>query len=332
VKYFIDISKQDWFIVFIFGTVFGGVLGSFITVLIGAGNFYTGFYTGVVFGSFIFIYSFVLVNFSNKYVLKHFPEKFWEFISLIFSFLSGFLGSITAYLMVKYLNIISINLKNEILFLSFVSIGVLTALIGYLLYWIVNIRKIKSDLEKSLITARLKSLEYQINPHFLFNTLNILAELTHIDPNLAEKAILTFAKYLRDIIDEESLITVEKELSIVKKFVFIQKLRFPKIDVEFNINQSVMDVKVPKLSLQILVENAIKHGLKSQGNIWINGYRKDRMVILEVIDNGSGFVQISEGTGLKNLKNRLKLLVNGSLEYYRENEKTIFRIILPTSS
>lgn len=327
-KYFVDISKQDWLIVFIFGTVFGGVLGSFITVLIKAGNLYSGFITGLIFGICIFFYSYVLINLSNKYVLKHLPENFWEFVSLIFSFLAGFLGSITAFLIVKMFNIINITLSKNTLFYSFLSIGILTALLGYLLYWIVNARKIKSDLEKSLITARLKSLEYQINPHFLFNTLNVLAELIHIDPNLAEKTIITFSKYLRNIIDEESLITIEKELSIVKKFVFIHKIRFPKINVEYNIDSSILDIKIPKLSLQILVENAIKHGIKSQGNIWIKGYKKDGKVILEVIDDGVGFNKIMEGTGLKNLKHRLKFLVKGDLEYFRQDEKTIFRIIL----
>ncbi|WP_297887975.1 histidine kinase [Sulfurihydrogenibium sp.] len=328
-KYFIDISKQDWLVVFIFGIIFGGVLGSFITILISAGSIYRGFFTGIIFGSFIFLYSYLFINFSNKYVLKHFPEGLWEFISLFFSFLSGFFGSITGYLIVKNFGIILVKIDKEILFLSFVSIGILTAVLGYLLYWIVNIRKIKSDLEKSLITARLKSLEYQINPHFLFNTLNVLAELTHIDPPLAEKTIITFSKYLRDIIDEESLIEVEKELSIVQKYIFIQKIRFPQINVEYHIDQSIYKVKIPKLSLQILVENAIKHGVKSKGNVWIKGYKKDSMVILEVVDDGEGFSQIVEGTGLKNLKTRLKLLVNGYLEYFRENNKTVFRITLP---
>ena len=166
----------------------------------------------------------------------------------------------------------------------------------------------------------------QINPHFLFNTLNVLAELTHINPELAEKTILTFAKYLRDVIDEESLITVERELSIVKNFVFIQKVRFPEIKIHYNIDPSILEVKIPKLAIQILVENAIKHGIKSKGNIWINGYREDDKVVIEVIDDGEEFKEIKEGTGLQNLKNRLKHLVNGSLTYYRENNKTVFRI------
>ncbi|MFN3787372.1 sensor histidine kinase [Sulfurihydrogenibium azorense] len=325
-KYFIDISKQDWLVVFLFAIVFGGVLGSFITVLIGIGSLYQGLLTGVIFGLSIFFFSFVLINLSNKYVLKHFDEKFWEFISLSFSFLAGFLGSVVGFCVVKGFNIVEINFPQNILILSFTLIGILTALLGYLLYWIVNIRKIKSDLEKSLIVARLKSLEYQINPHFLFNTLNVLAELTHINPQLAEKTILTFAKYLREVIDEESLITVERELSIVKNFVFIQKVRFPEINVHYNIDPSILEVKIPKLSIQILVENAIKHGIKSRGNIWINGYRQNGKVVIEVIDDGEGFKEIKEGTGLQNLKNRLKHLVNGSLSYYREDNKTVFKI------
>jgi sensor histidine kinase YesM len=326
VKYFIDISKQDWLIVFVFGIIFGGVLGSFITVLTGSGSLYNGFISGVIFGVCIFLFSFFLINISNQYILKYLNERLWEFVSLIFSFLAGFFGSSTAFLITKKLNLIVVDISTELLILSFSMIGILTALLGYLLYWIVNTRKLKSDLEKSLILAKLKSLEYQINPHFLFNTLNVLAELTQIDPDLAEKSILKFSKYLREVIDEESLITVKKELSIVDNFLFIQKIRFPKINVHYNIDQSILDVKIPKLSIQILVENAIKHGIKSEGNIWIKGYREKDKVVIEVIDDGKGFININEGTGLQNLKSRLKYLTNSSLSYFRENNKTVFKI------
>jgi LytS/YehU family sensor histidine kinase len=205
-------------------------------------------------------------------------------------------------------------------------IGILTSLLGYLLYWVVNIRKMKMEVEKSLILAKLKSLEYQINPHFMFNTLNVLAELTHINPSLAEKSILTFSKYLRDMIDEESVIPLRKELSIVENFLFIQRLRFPDIEVEYDLDDSLMDVQVPKLSIQILVENAIKHGIGSKGKIKIKSYRQDGKVVIEVIDNGKGFENLTEGTGLKNLRNRLKYLVDGDLFYERRNGETVFRI------
>ncbi len=328
-RYSLDISKQDWFIVFVFGVSFGGVLGSFISVLTGIEGFYKGFFIGVVFGSFIFLYSFALISFSNNYVLKHFPERFWEFISLAFAFLSGFLGSANAYYLLMLFDVIPKSFDKKALLIGFSSIGLLTSLIGYLLYWIVHTRKIRLELEKALILAKLKTLEYQVNPHFLFNTLNILAELTCTDPALAEKAILTFARYIREIMEEESLISVQKELSIVEKFVFIQKLRFPDIDVEYHIEPSVMNVYVPKLSLQILVENAIKHGLRDRGKVWIKGYEYDGKAIFEVIDNGVGFIQIKEGTGLKNLRDRLKLLLGGSLEYYSREGRTVFRIALP---
>lgn len=129
-KYFIDISKQDWLVVFLFAIVFGGVLGSFITVLIGIESLYQGLVTGVIFGLSIFFFSFVLINLSNKYVLKHFDEKFWEFISLSFSFLAGFLGSVVGFFVVKGFNIVEINFPKNILILSFILIGILTALLG----------------------------------------------------------------------------------------------------------------------------------------------------------------------------------------------------------
>ncbi|MGC8869186.1 MAG: sensor histidine kinase [Sulfurihydrogenibium sp.] len=325
-KYSIDISKQDWFIVFVFAVIFGGVLGSFITILLNLGAILNGFIAGLTFGFSIFLHSLLLITFSNHFVLKHIPEKYWEFVSLFFSFMAGFLGSLVAYTFLKSINILKIDFSQKVLITSFVMIGTLTSLLGYLLYWVVNIRKMKMEVEKSLILAKLKSLEYQINPHFMFNTLNVLAELTHINPSLAEKSILTFSKYLRDMIDEESVIPLRKELSIVENFLFIQRLRFPDIEVEYDLDDSLMDLQVPKLSIQILVENAIKHGIGSKGKIKIKSYRQDGKVVIEVIDNGKGFENLTEGTGLKNLRNRLKYLVDGDLFYERRNGETVFRI------
>jgi len=329
VKYFINISFNDWLIVLFFGLTFGGILGAFISVLIGLSGFFYGFLAGMIFGLSIFIYSFIFINLSNKYILTKIDEKYWEPVSLFFSFLSGFFGSITGYYIIFYLNLIHINLPKNILYIGFLLVGFLTALIANLLYKIVNLRKIEAELQKSLITSKLKALEYQINPHFLFNTLNTILELIHINPNLAEKAVISLSKYLREIIDEESLISIEKEIEIVKHYIFIQKLRFPNINFYFDIDDSVLNINIPKLSIQILVENAIIHGVKSKGNIWIEAKKSDNKVVIKVIDDGIYFQEIKEGTGLSNLRTRLKLMLNGDLKYYRQDNKTVFIIEIP---
>lgn len=330
-KYFVNISLNDWLIVLFFGLTFGGILGAFISGLIGFIGFFQGFLSGMVFGFSIFVYSFILINLSNKYILPKISERFWEPVSLFFSFLAGLLGSITGYYAVLHLDLIHISLSKKVLYSGFLLVGLLTALIANLLYKTVNLRKVEAELQKSLIMSKLKALEYQVNPHFLFNTLNTILELIHINPSLAERAVISLSKYLREIINEESLISIEKELEIVKHYIFIQKLRFPNINFHFDVDDSVLSVSIPKLSVQILVENAIIHGVKSKGNVWIEAKRLNNKVVIKVIDDGENFQGIKEGVGLSNLRTRLKLILNGDLRYYREDNKTVFTIEIPVS-
>lgn len=328
--YYINISSRDWLFVLIFGIVFGGFLGAFISLISGlTDSISNGFILGVIFGGSIFIYSFLLINGSNKYLLKHFQHKFWTPISLFVSFIAGSLGSITAYTVILKSKLIQNSLPVKIVLSGSVLIGFLTAVIGYLLYTIVSFRKKEMDLEKSVIESRLKALEYQINPHYLFNSLNVIAELIHIDPAKAEEAIIKLSRFLRDVIDESSLIPIKKELEIVKNFLFIQTVRFPNINIYYSIDETVLDYKIPKLTIQILVENAIKHGVRSKGNIWVEIYRQDDYIIIRSIDDGKMFKEIKEGVGLRNLRTRLYMLTGADLTWNRTADKTVFTVRIP---
>jgi two-component system LytT family sensor kinase len=273
-RYFIEINRKDWTIVFVFGLVFGSILGGFISLILNI-PVIKGMISGAIFGFFIFVFSFTLINLSNKKILPLLSDKYWTFVSLLMAFLAGFLGSLTAFEFIKMLKLI--ELEFSILFLLYLSVmvGLLTMLIGSLLYMIVNSKKIEEELNRLNIELRLKALEYQINPHFLFNALNTLSELIYIDPKLAEKGMLKLSQFLRMIIDENSIITLQDELKIVKNFIFIEKLRFPAIEFEFNIDKDTLSLQVPKMSIQLLVENAIKHGLRNSGKVIINSYIKD---------------------------------------------------------
>lgn len=322
--HYINISHRDWIFVFIFGVVFGGFLGAFVTLLSGlTQSMVVGFTLGVIFGVCIFVYSFILINASNRYILKILPVKLWTGVSLFISFLAGALGSISAYILIRQFDLIK-PISIQIAVIGSILIGFLTAVIGYLLYTIVSFRKKEMDLEKSVIESRLKALEYQINPHYLFNSLNVIAELIYIDKDKAEEAIIKLSRFLRDIIEEDSLITICKELDIVKNFLFIQTIRFPDIKVNYNIDSSVLGYYIPKLTIQLLVENAIKHGIKSKGNIWIDTQKDGNYILIKVADDGRFFKDIKEGVGLKNLKTRISLLTDGDIMWKRENDKTIF--------
>jgi two-component system LytT family sensor kinase len=323
-RYFIEINRKDWTIVFVFGLVFGSILGGFISLILNI-PVIKGMISGAIFGFFIFVFSFTLINLSNKKILPLLSDKYWTFVSLLMAFLAGFLGSLTAFEFIKMLKLI--ELEFSILFLLYLSVmvGLLTMLIGNLLYMIVNSKKIEEELNRLNIELKLKALEYQINPHFLFNALNTLSELIYIDPKLAEKGMLKLSQFLRMIIDENSIITLQDELKIVKNFIFIEKLRFPAIEFEFNIDKDTLSLQVPKMSIQLLVENAIKHGLRNNGKVIINSYIKDEYLYVEVKDSGKGFEDIKEGTGLKNLRERLKIFFNGELEYFYDGKFSTFR-------
>lgn len=329
--YYINISSRDWLFVFIFGIVFGGFLGAFISLISGlTDSIINGFIIGAVFGTSIFIYSFILINGSNNYLLSYFPQKMWTPVSLFVSFVAGSLGSITAYVVIIKSGLIKSPQPVDVAISGSLLIGFLTAVIGYLLYTIVVFRKKEMDLEKSVIESRLKALEYQINPHYLFNSLNVIAELIYIDPDKAEEAIIKLSRFLRDVIDESSLIPIEKEIEIVENFLFIQTVRFPNINVHYNIDETSLSYKIPKLTIQILVENAIKHGIRSKGNIWIEIYREDNSIIIKVVDDGKNFKGINEGVGLRNLKTRLAMLVGADLSWTRDEDKTVFTVRIPT--
>lgn len=228
-KYYIDINKKDWMIVFVFGLVFGSILGGFISLILNI-NVVKGLFSGLIFGFFIFLYSYLLITFSNKKLLPILSEKYWAVISLIMSFFAGFFGSFTAFTITKTFKFIDLQFNLVSLISLNIMTGFLTMLIGNLLYFIVNSKKVEEELNRLNTELKLKALEYQINPHFLFNSLNVISELVHINPEIAEKAMIKLSQFLRTIIEEKSVITLQEELKLLKNFIFIEKLRFPEID------------------------------------------------------------------------------------------------------
>jgi len=188
----------------------------------------------------------------------------------------------------------------------------------------------KAELESSLNEARLKFLESQVNPHFLFNTLNTIAQ-TSLMEGATTASSLTYALsnlLRRSLGKTESLLSIAEEIDQINDYLLIQKTRFPtRFSVEINIVEEVLSIKVPNMTLMVLVENAILHGFTNiswQGKLIINGFLKNNKVVLEVIDNGCGvenkvvqevqeftnqnFSSLSsiKGIGLKNIYKRLE--------------------------
>jgi two-component system, LytTR family, sensor kinase len=172
-----------------------------------------------------------------------------------------------------------------------------------------------AQLETALAEARLQLLRMQLQPHFLFNTLNTIAEMVHDDPRQAERMIAGLSALLRETLDAGAadLIALSKELQVLDCYVSIQQVRFgERLRLQVAVDDAARDALVPSLILQPLVENAIKHGLavrRDAGRIELHASREDGDVVLRVADNGPGFSrEPNAGIGLANTRGRLRAL------------------------
>ncbi len=152
-------------------------------------------------------------------------------------------------------------------------------------------------LESSLANARLDALRAQLQPHFLFNSLNAIAALLRRDPRLAEATLMSLSELLRLALrqSERQEIALREELEFVRRYLEIQQTRFgARLRVEQDIEQAALDCAVPVLLLQPLVENAIRHGLEPDGNaglVRLTAHRLDTRLVLTVEDDGAGFAE-----------------------------------------
>ncbi len=174
-------------------------------------------------------------------------------------------------------------------------------------------------LERHLAEARLEALQMQLQPHFLFNTLNAIASLIHVNPTQADKMVSRLGDLLRAALNHSHLheVTLAEELAFLEKYLDIEQVRFgDRLEVRFEIDAAVRDVLVPNLILQPLVENAIRHGISQRpgpGQILIRAHSAadDTAVAIEVCDNGVGLEGsrvAGSGVGLENTRARLDQL------------------------
>jgi two-component system, sensor histidine kinase YesM len=168
--------------------------------------------------------------------------------------------------------------------------------------------------------AEYKALQSQIQPHFLFNTLNGFVALNRVgDSKTLEKAILALSSMLRYILKEDDWTTIEEECEFLKKYCELQQLRFQdRMAIEIHYDEEVRHNKIPKLLLQPLVENAIIHGIEPSDHLCyltilanINTSQYTRFITISIIDNGAGFDASSKGKGnnigISNVQERLKM-------------------------
>ncbi|WP_365845308.1 sensor histidine kinase [Clostridium sp.] len=190
--------------------------------------------------------------------------------------------------------------------------------------------------------AELKALQTQINPHFLFNALNAIASSIRINPNNARELIINLSSYLRFNLELNSeFIDVKKELKQVKDYIEIEKARFgDKLNVIYDIDD--VDIKIPSLTIQPLVENAIVHGIlkdNHNGTVKISLKDEDEKVKISIIDSGLGISEEminniytdnvpEKKIGLYNVHSRIKLIYGEGLNIKRLDKGTMIEFYI----
>lgn len=191
-----------------------------------------------------------------------------------------------------------------------------------------------------LVMAELKLLQAQVNPHFLFNSMNTVISILRRDTDRARELLVHLANFFRKNLKRNSeLSTLEEELAHVHSYLTIEKARFEdRLSVETEIDPSLLRLMVPAFTLQPLIENAIKHGIATMlgpGVVKIRACKTDDVAMIEIEDNAGAFFQDNgknDGLGLKIVDRRLKLFMGincGATVYCVPNEMTRATIRIP---
>ena len=209
-----------------------------------------------------------------------------------------------------------------------------------------NTARIEHRLEEQeslLMAARVEALTNQINPHFLFNTLTSISSLIRSQPETARMLIGKLSALLRRLLrSQEQFVTLREELTSVDEYLDIESVRFgPTLTVEKDIGEDSLQMVMPSMVLQPLVENSIKHGIERKvggGRILIRSRRIDGHGIIEVVDNGAGMADADlrpnrgAGIGLRNVDERLRVIYGENYHLHLEStpgEGTCARIEIP---
>lgn len=173
-----------------------------------------------------------------------------------------------------------------------------------------------SQLAAKLSQAQLQALKMQLHPHFLFNTLHAISTLIHKDVEAADRMIARLSELLRLALENAGVqeVPLKQEIEFLERYLDIERTRFSdRLTVQMNIAPETLDVLVPNLILQPLVENAVRHGIaprSAPGTIAISAQREYGRLLMSVRDNGAGLSseQHNEGVGLMNTRARLQQL------------------------
>src|SRR5438093_4642661 len=229
--------------------------------------------------------------------------------------------------------------------LGLAVIATLMSVAASLKIW--NNTRIEMNLERHqqlLLKARMDALSSQINPHFLFNTLNTVSSLIRFDPDAARVVVLRLSNILRRLLRKhETFVPLKEELQFIDDYLDIEVARFGKDNLEIikEIDDETLEAFVPSMLLQPMVENCLKHGLAPKiegGRIRLHAEQHEGRLRVEIEDNGVGISEermphvYVEGIGLSNVRERLRVLYGTDFRLEiesRPGEGTVIRIEVP---
>jgi LytS/YehU family sensor histidine kinase len=206
------------------------------------------------------------------------------------------------------------------------DLTLLSALADVFSYLLLNVRlqekkqeqeKREQELILDVSRSQLKALRAQVNPHFLFNALNIIASLVHRDPDRAEATVEQLADVFRYTLSrsDQEWVRVEDEVEFLESYLRIEKVRFgDRLVAVIDIDPETLEVPIPSMAIQTLLENAFKHGisgLRGVGRVEVRVRREQDELLVQVSDNGPGIDTVSgparkrSGYGLSNVRSRL---------------------------
>jgi sensor histidine kinase YesM len=261
------------------------------------------------------------------------------FVSFLLTMLNIYLDRLTVPLM-SQLPIDTILILNYLF--NWSKYILLWALVYHLFqYWerSLEAEKAKYQLQAIIKENQYQNLKTQLNPHFLFNSLNSIRTLVDVEPELSKEAINRLSSLLRNSLQmsREKVVSMEQELETVNDYLAIEKIRFDdRLAIKMDIDQSVLNAKVPPMMLQTLVENAVKHGIfksRDGGLVQLKASQNDTQLLVQIINTGRFEPNEHElGFGLENTRQRLAILFEDRASFTIENlndTEVVTKIILP---
>jgi two-component system LytT family sensor kinase len=278
---------------------------------------------------------------TKRLILKRTPWlKILIFHFVIALFIGVIIQAVTDFYKIQVGIYQAFDLKNSLrMFLSVIDINFLVyfamLFIIYTYYYFKLIRSSEiqqSQLESQLVQTKLNALKSQLEPHFLFNTLNAIIGLIDIDKRKAQDTLVSLSALLRNLTKNSTLHehSLAKELEMLNPYLEILRVRFPEnLDIKIEIPREIQEYTVPTMLFQPLVENAINHGFNQsheQFNIVINGSKMDKQLHFVVENNGVPIQSHAKTSqtqiGIQNLKQRLKNLYGDQAAFTLQNKAT----------